>query len=378
MVARGNGERAKLVRTSGSTNEALPFYTNALREGHINAARMRGHRWIGIEKGRRELYFWASPLELDVQDRLRRMRDRLINDRLTCALELTPDRAPGIVNDWRRWHVECLFGYPSSLLLLSRMARQAGVDLLALRQAGLRVVCTTAEILGDMNRQLLSEAFGVPVYDSYGLREGGLIGHECQQMRMHTTDEQLILETIDPRTLEPTDQRGELVVTNLVGRVMPIIRYRTGDMVTLDATPCACGRSLSTIRVTGGRITDSVLTSAGKWVSGYAFIYICRSVPGVVNFQVRQDRRGEVRVLLVTDGQFPSDGRQRIRNRVRRRMNSDDAVSVELVDDIRPAPSGKYRPVVSGVAGHLFGGRAADITTHPDGPRTDAEPNSEE
>ena len=100
-------------------------------------------------------------------------------------------------------------------------------------------------MLSDVDRDLISQAFGVPVFDSYGLREGGLMGHECDQGTMHCMDEQVILETIDPESLEPTDGEGELVVTNIVGKAFPIIRYRTGDIVTLSQKECACGRKLS-------------------------------------------------------------------------------------------------------------------------------------
>lgn len=163
-------------------------------------------------------------------------------------------------------------------------------------------------------------------------------------------DEQLLLETIDPRTLEPVDGEGELVVTNLVGMVMPIIRYRTGDIVTLSDVPCPCGRTLGSLTISGGRVAEFIVTSGGTWIPAYAFIYICRSVPGVVKFQVRQDTPGEIRVLLATDANFPPDGTEQVVQKARQRLQSDDHVTVELVDDIEPAPSGKYRPVVSKVA----------------------------
>ena len=83
MVWRDEGPRLQLVRTSGSTNEALQFYTNSNREAQINAARMRGHRWVGMERGEREMYFWGSPIELSKQDRIKRIRDWLVNDGLT-------------------------------------------------------------------------------------------------------------------------------------------------------------------------------------------------------------------------------------------------------------------------------------------------------
>ena len=164
---------------------------------------------------------------------------------------------------------------------------------------------------------------------------------------MHTMDEQVILETINPVTLEPTDKEGELVLTNIVGRVMPVFRYRTGDIVTLSKETCPCGRRLGTLDISGGRAVDFVLTGKGEWIAGYAFIYICRSVPGIVKFQVRQKEKGRLRVLLATDENFPADGEARVREAVLKRLESPDEIAVEQVADIEPAPSGKYRPVVS-------------------------------
>jgi len=356
MVWRQEGPRVKLVRTSGSTNEALQFYTSSSREAAINAARIRGHRWIGVDKGDKEVYFWGSPVELHAQDRIKRLRDWLVNEPLSDGFEITEERTARYIEDWKRWRPKCIFGYPNSFLLTVQMAEKVGIDLKDLRHRSVRVLCTTSEMLGEVNRKIISEAFGLPVYDSYGLREAALVGHECDRFTMHTTDEQVILETIDPKTLKPTDGEGELVVTSLISPVMPIIRYRTGDIVTLSNEPCPCGRSLGRITISGGRIADFVVTRQGKWVAGYFLIYICRGVPGIVKFQAVQDRVGEVRVSLVTDEQFPADGVERVKAAVQARLASDDEISVECVDDIQPAPSGKYRPVVGKVAEQLMQG----------------------
>jgi len=354
MVWRGQRRGLKLVRTSGSTNEALQFYTNAEREAQINAARMRGHEWIGVRRGEREMYFWGSPVELSKQDRLKRFRDWLINDGLTNGFELQPELVPEYFAYWMRWRPKCLFGYPNTLALMVLMARRQGLDLAQLAGRGLEVICTTSEMLTDPDRRLIREGFGVPVCDSYGLREAGLVGHECLHLTMHTMDEQLLLETIDPHTLEPTDGEGELVVTNLVSTVMPLIRYRTGDHVTLSAEPCPCGLSLGRVKVSGGRVADFIVTADGRWIPGYAMIYICRSVPGVVKFQARQERRGELHVLLAVDENFPANGTDEVVRQTRARLRSTDRVTAEVVADIRPAPSGKYRPVISAVAEELL------------------------
>ena len=354
MTWKGEGKRVMLVRTSGSTNEALQFYTSSTREAQINAARMRGHEWVGVRRGEREMYYWGSPIELSKQDRMKRFRDWLINDGLTNGFEVTPERVAGYVEYWKRWRPKCIFGYPNTFVLTVTMAAQRGIDLRELKNFGLKVICTTSEILGDVNRKIISEAFGIPVYDSYGLREAGLVGHDCEHFTMHCMDEQVLLETIDPETLLPTDGEGELVVTNLVGQAMPLIRYRTGDIVTLSRQPCPCGRTLSSIKISGGRIADFVVTNQGKWVIGYSFIYICRSVKGIVKFQVVQDRIGEIRILLATDSNFPPDGAAKITKAASARLGSDDRIVVERVDDIKPLPSGKYRPVVGKVAEEMI------------------------
>jgi phenylacetate-coenzyme A ligase PaaK-like adenylate-forming protein len=358
MVWRGEGKRVQLVRTSGSTNEALEFYTSSTREAHINAARMRGHEWIGIRRGEKELYYWGSPVELNKQDRIKRVRDWLINDGLTNGFELTPERLEGYYQQWLTWGPQCMFGYPSTFVLTVGMAESSGVNLKKLESRGLRVIVTTSEMLSEPDRRLIAEAFGVPVYDSYGLREAGLIGHECPHGRMHCMDEQLILETIHPETLEPTEGEGELVVTNIVGCAFPIIRYRTGDIVTLSKTACACGRSLSNVTISGGRAVEFVVTKAGKWVVGYSFIYIARSVKGIVKFQVIQEQIGEILIRLVVDSAFPADGVDQVRTQALKRLGGDDKIEVELVDDIQPAPSGKYRPVISKVAEEFYRQRA--------------------
>jgi len=197
MVCRAADKRVQLTRTSGSTNAALEFYTGAFREASITAARMRGHQWIGVGPGDREMYFWAAPVELGTQDRIKAVRDWFRNDGFTSALNLDVTNVKRYFRRWCRWKPKCVFGYVSSFALMARIATEHGIDLKELRASGLQSIVTTSEMLAG-NRELIEQAFGVPVYDSYGIREAGLIAHECEQKTLHTNDEQLILETIDP------------------------------------------------------------------------------------------------------------------------------------------------------------------------------------
>ncbi len=349
MSWRGAARRTWLGRTGGSTGTPFEFYTSALREAHISAARMRGHSWVGMRRGEREMYFWGSPVERSKQDAIKSIRDWLINDGFTDAFHLGERDVPDVVATWQRFRPKCIFCYPSSMVAVVRAARRQGIDLSGLKGRGLEMIITTAEILGPM-REEFAQAFGVPVYDSYGLRELALVAHECRHLTLHAVEEQLILETIDPVTLEPTDGEGELVLTSLISHAMPMIRYRTGDVVSLDDTPCPCGRRLRGVSVCGGRLVDYLVSGNGDLVSGIVFVYLMKDVPGVKKLQAQQERVGHVRVLVVPDERYHPAGEQMLRETLRKRFHPDDEIELCEVSDIPVASSGKHRLVISRVA----------------------------
>ena len=357
MSWRGAARRTWLGRTGGSTATPIEFYTSALREAHINAARIRGHAWVGIQRGEREMYFWGSPVERAKQDAVKSVRDWFINDGFTDGFNVTEDAVPRLVAAWRRFRPKCVFCYPSSMALVVKLARRLAIDLRSVKQAGLEMIITTAEILGPM-RDEIAEAFGVPVYDSYGLREVGLVAHDCANQTMHAMEEQFILETIDPHTLEPTEGEGELVATSLISHPTPMIRYRTGDIVTLDDIPCPCGRTLRGVRVSAGRAVDFIVTSKGVWLSGMVFTYLLRLVPGMLKLQAQQDRIGHVRLLVVPAERFHTGGREQLRDGLRKWMRCDDEIEIIEVADIPISASGKHRLVISRVAEDLRGREA--------------------
>src|SRR5690606_30901341 len=94
--------------------------------------------------GQREAYIWNSPVELSGQDRLKHLRDALTNERLFPASELAEGSVGRFVDELRRFRPQCLFGYPSAITLLCRLANRAG---LPLDDLGVRVVFSTAEVL---------------------------------------------------------------------------------------------------------------------------------------------------------------------------------------------------------------------------------------
>jgi len=334
--------------TGGSSGEPLIFYFDKRRQAYDKAARMRTHRWFGIEPGDREVYIWGSPVELSGQDRLKRIRDWLTNEMLLSAFDLSEERIGWFVKRLRRFRPKALFGYPSSIALMCQLARKTN---LSLQDLPLKAVFSTAEVLYDHQKTTISEALGgVPVVNGYGSREGGFIAHECPEGRMHITSENVIVEFLKGGQPVTPGEDGEIVVTHLDNYAMPFIRYQTGDVGQPSDEPCPCGRGLEVMKVLKGRTTDFVIAPDGRWVHGLALIYVVRDIPGVQQYQIVQEDVDAMTVRLVAGEGFPEDGEERIRQGIARRMGSEVKVSMEQADHIPQDPSGKFRYVISEVA----------------------------
>ena len=231
--------------------------------------------------------------------------------------------------------------------LMVRLARRAGLDL---SRKGVRVIFTTAEVLHNHQRALLSEAFGgVAVADGYGSREAGFIAHQCPQGRMHIMSENVIVEFIRDGLPAAAGEDAEIVVTQLDNHAMPFIRYRTGDIGQFSDEVCPCGRRLPVLKVLKGRSNDMLVTSDGRWIHSSAIHAALSDIPGIANYQFCQKADLSVRMLLVRDDQFPSDGQERLECRIMSRLGAEGKLEIVCCDSIANIASGKHCYVVSEV-----------------------------
>ncbi len=119
----------------------------------------------------------------------------------------------------------------------------------------------------DEMRTRIEDDLGIFATDNYGLSEviGPGAAGECKYRKgQHFSEDHFLVECLDPETLEPVPdgQKGELVITTLTKEGMPVIRYRTRDISSLNYEPCPCGRTgVRMTRVTGR--SDDMLVIRG-------------------------------------------------------------------------------------------------------------------
>lgn len=344
--ARGHGPMTR-YNTGGSSGEPLIFYMGRARKSHDVAAKLRATRWWGVDIGDPEIIVWGSPIELRAQDKLRKMRDRVLRSHLLGAFDMSLENLDRYLAEIVSVRPKMLFGYPSSLALLAAHALRRNV---CLNRCGVQVAFVTAERLYEDQRAKISEVFGCPVANGYGARDAGFIAHECPMGNLHISAEDIIVETVRPDGRSCNDgEVGEIVVTHMATQDFPFVRYKTGDMGALSSQRCACGRGLPLLGKLEGRTTDFVVARDGTVLHGLALIYILRDLPEVSQFQIRQDSLDLTVVKIVCNMPLSENRVARIVRDFKARLGESVDVRVQTVDSISPEPSGKYRYVSSRV-----------------------------
>ncbi len=164
-----------------------------------------------------------------------------------------------LIQDFKPRVIACT---PSYLLTLAEAAAARGMDVHGL---SLRYAVLGAEPWTDAMRRQIERLLPVRAMNIYGLSEviGPGVSNECveAQRGSHVFEDHFLVEVLDPRTGEPVrpGDPGELVFTTLTKEALPVIRYRSGDIASLDTGPCPCGRTSARMSLVIGRTDDMLI-----------------------------------------------------------------------------------------------------------------------
>jgi phenylacetate-CoA ligase len=333
--------------TGGSSGEPLIFHFGRARQAADAAGRLRARRWWGVQPGEREVYLWGAPVELSKTDRVKTLRDRLVNQLLLNAFEMSPGRMDEYLAAMRAWNPKAIYGYASSLALLAAHAEARGIKP---QLPALRVVSSTGEPLFPHQRELIERVFGVAVSVEYGARDAGLMALQSPDGTLLQMSETHLIEVLDAAG-NPAEE-GEAVVTSLVSAAQPFIRYRTGDVVRHSGRADPGGRSLDVLDTVVGRQTDFIVAADGRIMHALAVVYVLRAIPGIGQFKLVQHAVDRLEVLVVPDARWSDAARVALVDGLRARLGAELRVDLKLQAAIAPEASGKHRYVVSHVPLH--------------------------
>ncbi len=227
---------------------------------------------------------------------------------------------------------------PSYIFVLVDAAQEMGIDLTS---TGLRLAMCGAEPWTEGMRAEIAARAGLAAIDFYGLTEliGPGVSCECQyQKGLHIWEDHFLAEIVDPETGQPLPygRQGELVLTTLTKEAMPMIRFRTHDLVTLYPEACKCGRTMVRMSKVYGR-TDDMLIVRGVNIFPSQVESVLLSVEGVApHYQIIVDREHHLDDIEVwgeiSDAVFSDDRlvMKELEDRVRKEMNSVLGISARI------------------------------------------------
>jgi phenylacetate-CoA ligase len=189
---------------------------------------------------------------------------------------------------------------PGVALTLAKAAEHFGYDLRT--DFSVKLLLVTGEMCTPALAHNLETVWGADVYNIlYGSQEAFVVATACRNKRMHLSQTNYLVEVVDPETGESHGPRGsgELTVTMLVDGVKPLIRYRTGDAVAIEASDCDCEMPGDLVRIVG-RTLDRLELGGRRFTAGQIETAVMTGVTGSAGYQVviERDDTGQDRLTV--------------------------------------------------------------------------------
>lgn len=334
--------------TGGSTGDPFRFEYTEEVYARRTAVMWRGYRWCGTDLGRRTAYVWGVGKAPSRMGGLKeQLYARAFNRLVLNSFHMSEAKLGDYARALTRFAPKVVVGYVAPLRMLARWALDNDFRL----HRPLSVL-TGAEALLRPDRELISKAFGAPVYNTYGCREVMLLACECEEQRgLHVSADHLLLETVDASGRQVREGGGAICITDFHNRVMPLVRYLNGDQATRTDRRCGCGRGLPLLESVDGRILDVILGADGSIVPGEALVYVMLGFPQVSQWQVVQHSIDSLDVLIVAPRPLTDAEKTDLVGRIAEKTGPGTAIQIREVQDIPLTPSGKRRVTVSHIGG---------------------------
>ena len=332
------------VHTGGTTGTPLTIYCDkrALQRNYAFFARFLS--WAGIEAGARTATFAGRVLMSPDQKRPPFWRHNwAANTLLLSSYHLGQNTVEAYAEALARFRPALIDSYPSSLEPIARHVVATGrTDIRP------RAIVTSSETLAPSVRALFTRAFSAPVFDYYGSAEMVAFISQCEQGSYHVNPEYGVVELVGPDGPVAPGEVGQVIATGFINTVMPLVRYRMGDLAALSERGCACGRHFPVIETIQGRLDDVVTTPDGRRIGRLDPIF--KAVESIAEARIVQDRVDHIQLEYVAGEPLSDRERTELLAQLTKRIGVQMAIDIVRVPSIPRTNAGKLRTVENRVA----------------------------
>lgn len=303
--------------TSGSSGQVLTFWRDEKWDSANRAAILRGYSWHDVLPWEHNIYFWGYNIQAGKQLKTRLLD--ILQNRYR-VFDYRPETLTRLFKKLRS--TTYIHGYASVIYELAKLVNEQKLEL---EIPKLRMIKGTSEKIYPHYQDAVTQAFGKKMISEYGAAEASIVAFECEHGNMHTTMENVLVESED----------DEVIITNLVAHSFPIIRYKLGDYVKLsESVTCACGRQHTIVEEVRGRVGKNIYGELHRYPS-LTLYYVFKNLffeQGLkFNYQCVQEKKGNLIVLIKEP--FSKKGERLIRNEFERYFKGDVTISISFSQD---------------------------------------------
>lgn len=245
------------------------------------------------------------------------------------------------IDQLNRFKPAVIEGYPLSVLRLADYILNHNIKLDFVPKG----ISTSSENFSAEQRKRMESAFGCKVFDQYGSAESVVFASECEHGKKHISMEYGIIEVLREDGTLAREGSGEFVVTTLLNDVMPLIRYKIGDLGKISYTKCPCGRESPVLEELYGKV-GAVIVSQGRRVPTAAIAIAFEYLEHIKRAQIIQDEPEKAVVKLVKKPGFKHTEEEFMLWELRKMLGDTITIDVQYVEEIPPGKNGKYQMVV--------------------------------
>ncbi|MBU1061529.1 MAG: hypothetical protein KJ957_03355 [Candidatus Omnitrophica bacterium] len=331
----------KKTASSGTTGRPVVLYRDLYSINFENAILWKQRSWAGIKHGDKKATIRGEFVVDGSKNKPPFWKiDWLGKELILSSYHISSKNVRYYLEILKNFRPHYIEAYPSSLYLLARFIKDLGLESVPVKAA-----ITSSEMIEDYKKALIEDVFRCKVYDFYGNAERVSAIATCPAGNYHILPEYGFTELID---LKEDKYNKELTGTSFINMSMPLIRYRTGDMVVPSPGQCECGRQSQVVQSIIGRLDDIIVTPEGRYIPVIDSI-LDRDFYDIVEIQFIQEDHCSIRVRLVPGRDFGNSDRNKLISKLSERIGSNMKIYVEEVDSIERAKNGKYRTVISNI-----------------------------
>lgn len=346
-----NVDQSQLIRsgTGGTTDSPIPILYDRKRNDIKTAEMVYFRKWFQWYPESKVAYLWGAPMDIPNMQSLKQKLKALfiLRNMFLFASILNAEIMDDYLGLLHRFKPQIIQAYTNPIYILSNYILESGR-----RVDKPKAVIVTAEPCYPSQRAVIERAFNCPVYAFYGAREAGYIGVECATHRhYHINTHGVYLEIIKDGKPAAPGEIGDVVITDLQNDVMPLIRYRIGDMASMSPDEeCACGSRLPMLDFMAGRETDVFVLPHGDLVPGVSLCdRVIQDCSGIAQMQFVQEQPDTLQVKIVRGKNFTESDEIKLDQVLEEYFHHTLHIEKIFVDDIPKERSGKTRFCISTV-----------------------------